>query len=461
MNGENVLYTDFYEIKAGEVSGINFAPLSIALNDAKAKVAADYTAASFARLTAAITEGEAALVALQADPETTQSRIDVEAAKMNAAISALISVVALNEKIAEAKAYDAMAYSPTSFSRLLAKIAGAEAILNAEDPTAIEIRVQIDAIDAAIKALVEAAVPHNPDRINIALDQNGGVATAEYTNGWCTSNNGGALRINDGVLNSASPNTSATSWNSYGYNPTGGANYPAGDVKVWVEWDAPVVVDGTRVMWLYEGTAATNNISSPENCTVQYLDADGNYVTVSNMKDTSGADVSSVGILGNGNNADNTLWNEVSFDAVTTTKLQLTIRQKRTSTTNAAGGVGIFEWEVFGNKAGLVGNNISISEDIVIEASNTSSEDAYSPVFAMTSAEDKNIKVIVAEYDASGRLANSAILPVALEANVPATDIRIAIPKTEGNTYRFFIWDANFVPLTSKTSFEEAPNVAL
>lgn len=78
------------------------------------------------------------------------------------------------------------------------------------------------------------------------------------------------------------------------------------------------------------------------------------------------------------------------------------------------------------------------------------SGDVYNPKLTATAREAMTVTLILAEYDAEGRLTNLIAQPVALEANVPV-DIQASIPRSADKSYQFFFWDSKPLPLTAKT----------
>lgn len=102
-------------------------------------------------------------------------------------------------------------------------------------------------------------------------------------------------------------------------------------------------------------------------------------------------------------------------------------------------------------------NSISINNGlIIIEPKSIPDETSsvFDPVFSVTAKKDMSINLIVAAYDENGVLADRDVQTFSLEADV-LTDIQASIPRVEGYTYHFYIWDANFVPLTAITQFEK------
>lgn len=167
-------------------------------------------------------------------------------------------------------------------------------------------------------------------------------ASADAQNTPVTNVNNGALATNAG--------TSWNTWNSSTYPTT-----------VMLTWDAPYVLNGMRVMyWADNGNlTASGNVTFPKSCEVEYYDFEtGSWQAITDMTDESGADVSTVGTKygsadaasdqpGNYLNGNNRYWNVVTFkEPVKTTQLRLNIERNG----SGANGVGIGEWEVFGEE---------------------------------------------------------------------------------------------------------------
>ncbi len=155
--------------------------------------------------------------------------------------------------------------------------------------------------------------------------------------------------VNDGTL----ATWASSSWNTWNSN-----TYPT---TVMLTWDAPYVLNGMRVMyWADNGDLyASGNVTFPKSCEVEYYDFEtGSWQAITDMTDESGKDTSSVGVkYGSADaasdqpenflNGDNRYWNEVTFkEPVKTTQLRLNIERNG----SGANGVGIGEWEVFGEE---------------------------------------------------------------------------------------------------------------
>lgn len=133
-------------------------------------------------------------------------------------------------------------------------------------------------------------------------------------------NNTEPTAINDGVL-AQYANTSWNCWNA----PE--SSYP---MPVTLTWSAPKTVASMRVMWWSDG----GGVTWPSNAKVQYLDG------------SQWKDIANAGTEHGGYNGDGGIWNVVNFkNAVTTTAVRMLVGRNVQGTT----GIGISEWEVYGN----------------------------------------------------------------------------------------------------------------
>lgn len=155
--------------------------------------------------------------------------------------------------------------------------------------------------------------------------------------------------VNNGQL-ATGASSSWNTWNSSTYPTT-----------VTLTWDAPYELNGMRVMyWADNGNlTATGNVTFPKTCEVEYYDYEtASWQKITEMTDETGADVSTVGTKygtaeaasdqpANFLNGNNRYWNVVTFkEPVKTTQLRLNIERSG----SGANGVGIGEWEVFGEE---------------------------------------------------------------------------------------------------------------
>ena len=155
--------------------------------------------------------------------------------------------------------------------------------------------------------------------------------------------------VNNGQLATGA----SSSWNTWNSN-----TYPT---PVTLTWDASYELTGMRVMYWsdYADINGSAGVAFPKSCTVQYYDYEKNdWETIDAMTDETGADVSSVGVKygsadkasdtpGSYLNGNNRYWNTVTFkEPVKSTKLRMLIDRHG----SGAQGIGIGEWEVFGEE---------------------------------------------------------------------------------------------------------------
>lgn len=161
-------------------------------------------------------------------------------------------------------------------------------------------------------------------------------ASADYSNTDTSPNN-----VNDGKLGEGSK----TSWNTW-HNPS-----LEGAQPITLTWTEPRDITSMRVMWWADGTDPnTNGVRYPGNCEAWYYDhAINDWKQITDMRNESGEEVTSVGVSGNGTQGSNRVWNGVAFaEPVKTTQLQL--RVSLPEGTGTQRGIGIGEWEVFSKK---------------------------------------------------------------------------------------------------------------
>ena len=94
--------------------------------------------------------------------------------------------------------------------------------------------------------------------------------------------------------------------------------------------------------------------------------------------------------------------------------------------------------------------NISIDKRIAIYGVTDNSTIDFKPKFTLVADTAMAVNAIVAAYSADNRLISIDVAPVVLEAGVEQT-VQPSVSKAEGLTYRFFIWDSDFIPLTAIT----------
>lgn len=190
---------------------------------------------------------------------------------------------------------------------------------------------------------------------NVALTAK---ASAAYTNTTGSS----VANINNGAMATEDP---TTTWNTWKNGDE--LEYPT---PVMLTWDKEHTLSGMRVNWWADNAnlTSTDNVTFPKSCQVQYLNADGEWVTITGMVNEKDQTTDLVGVDyesndGNGINGKNKYWNQVTFpEEITTTSLRLLVDR------NGSGrnGVGIGEWEVFGYK---VPDPIGTGENVALNAS--------------------------------------------------------------------------------------------
>ena len=101
--------------------------------------------------------------------------------------------------------------------------------------------------------------------------------------------------------------------------------------------------------------------------------------------------------------------------------------------------------------------NISVDSRVVIESASVpaSSDALFNPKFILRANDDITLTLYLATYDAQGKLVAVEPKTMALQAGDLAY-LQNAIPYTDKTlTYKFFIWDSQFVPLTAATSIND------
>ena len=107
-----------------------------------------------------------------------------------------------------------------------------------------------------------------------------------------------------------------------------------------------------------------------------------------------------------------------------------------------------FEYNTFGSEARYAGTaDVSKIYDVKAEDSKY-----YNPAFTVTSEKPRTVMLITAAYDDKGKLVDLRTNSVALSENVSAV-LQAPLPKNpSAETYKYFIWDSNYVPLTAINS---------
>ena len=98
--------------------------------------------------------------------------------------------------------------------------------------------------------------------------------------------------------------------------------------------------------------------------------------------------------------------------------------------------------------------SISVDDrvDIGVVSYPVATSQNYDPKFALKANGDIELTLIVAAYNARGSLAVLETKSVSLKAGESA-EAQATIPKADGLTYKFFVWDSNFAPLTRINAF--------
>jgi len=193
-------------------------------------------------------------------------------------------------------------------------------------------------------------------------------AGADYSNGGTAPKN-----VNDGYL----ATTANTTWNTW---KNGGLTEPA---RIWLEWKVSKELDGMRIVWWADNAVkeGSEGVTFPKSCIVEYLNDSGEWIKITGMTNERKETVDEVGALynnsdGNGVNGANKQWNTVKFpQKIRTKKLRLEI----TRSGSGNNGVGISEWEVYGNRASLE-EKINIAVEATAEASYANSGTGLSKV---------------------------------------------------------------------------------
>ena len=185
------------------------------------------------------------------------------------------------------------------------------------------------------------------------------------TASYISSSNGAADRyppmVNNGLLVGESRSGELNSnFNSYGLNN--------GPVYIVLRWSLPYTIDATRVMWWSDGGGCSQpSAGSGANVTtLQWWDGSA-WVSITGLKNASGASVNNIGVELTGTNNSNRTWNYVSFDPVVTDRIRLMAQKGK------ANGIGFGEWEVFGNAGDpeLISVSVGGNNQPVVSTTNT------------------------------------------------------------------------------------------
>jgi|GEM_PF-3659554 len=97
--------------------------------------------------------------------------------------------------------------------------------------------------------------------------------------------------------------------------------------------------------------------------------------------------------------------------------------------------------------------SISIDDRLEIEMVSYpgATSQKYDPKFNLIANVDMNATMFVAQYNSKGALEKVKSLSLELKKDV-AKEAQLSLPVEVGRTYKFFIWDSTFKPLTEMTS---------
>jgi hypothetical protein len=113
---------------------------------------------------------------------------------------------------------------------------------------------------------------------------------------------------------------------------------------------------------------------------------------------------------------------------------------------------GVLQWRVNGTPDQPI--NISIDSRLIIEFDTFGGGGLFDPGFSLTATQSMNVYLFAAAYDAEGRLIRTNIQSAHLSPGVKQM-LRTSVPTADGSTYKFFIWDSEYIPLTSITSIDD------
>ncbi len=190
-------------------------------------------------------------------------------------------------------------------------------------------------------------------------------------------------KVNDNQL---ATDESSSTWNSWCKNANLEYPYP-----VTMEWDKLQELSSMKIMWWADDAKVgdpTDGVLFPESCTAEYYDEElGKWVAISGMVNETGETADTVGVrfgaeeLMSEDPAEYTLgknryWNGVTFrQTIKTKKLRLYVN--RPEGASAQSGIGIGEWQVFGQEVkGEIaeGLNISPKAEVFVEYTNTDTD---------------------------------------------------------------------------------------
>jgi len=194
--------------------------LNLAIAEAEARVAQDYTAESWANMQAALSSA----INIRDTANAIQIQVDTATSNLNAAVAALVleTVVpvdraALNLAIAAAEAQIQTDFTPESWADMQIALSSAIAVRNNTDATQAQVDAAVTALDAAVAALVSV------DNINRAALVSAIVAAearveADYTpESWANMQSAlsSAIAVRDGTdMTQAQIDTAVTALNA-------------------------------------------------------------------------------------------------------------------------------------------------------------------------------------------------------------------------------------------------------
>ena len=101
-------------------------------------------------------------------------------------------------------------------------------------------------------------------------------------------------------------------------------------------------------------------------------------------------------------------------------------------------------------KAAIDALNLSVDGRLTIYLIDEPGKTSIDLKFKMTANVNMAAQVLYVEYSPTGVLMKINRFDASLVADASQTVQAAPITIVEGNTYRFFIWDADFLPLTAK-----------
>lgn len=208
-----------------------------------------------------------------------------------------------------------------------------------------------------------AVVPEDLTRLDPYGAEDGNIALAAEPYAPYSNGGSGPANANNGRLGNGSP---STVWNTWGTK----LGNPGDPVTIQYTWDKTQVLEAMRVMWW---VYVDGGVGWARDCTLQYQKGE-EWIDYGSV----GTDGNSAKFTGEGGATankpwpapttwgTNTIWNIVKFDTPIITKsIRLRITAERDSGT--APGIGISEWEVFGQSDPAVADLAELEEDFLKE----------------------------------------------------------------------------------------------